>query len=201
MLTPPFELLKAHIAKIAGDVGFIHHQWFVEHHLNIVEQISLELCDIYPQANRDIVMCLVWLHDLGKIITNKQVPRHEEPAITQAESYKILCDFGFDEKFSTTVKEYLADFESDDLSTQNIPIEVKIVSSADGCSHFVGPFYALYWYENPQLSVNDLIEANYKKLHKDWDKKIVLPEARQAFATYYQHMLAYKASGRPERYL
>jgi hypothetical protein len=138
---------------------------------------------------------------LGKIITNKQVPRHEEPAITQTESYKLLCDFGFDEKFATTVKNYLADFESDDLSAQNIPIEVKIVSSADGCSHFVGPFYALYWYENPQLSVDELIESNYKKLHKDWDRKIVLPEAKKAFDTYYQHMLAYKKSGRPHKYL
>lgn len=79
-------------------------------------------------------------------------------------------------------------------------IEVRIVSSADGASHHVGPFMAIYWRENPTLSTPELMKRNIAKTMKDWDRKMVLPEVRAAFE--WRHKAVLENSGQlPGRFL
>lgn len=62
------ERFREDVARAARDPGFIHHRWFVRYHLAIVERLALELCAIYPHADKNMVLVLVWLHDYGKIL-------------------------------------------------------------------------------------------------------------------------------------
>ena len=62
------EAFKAHVTESAANPDFVHHVWFVEWHLKVVEKIALELLDHYPDADRDLVLVMVWLHDYGKTI-------------------------------------------------------------------------------------------------------------------------------------
>ena len=94
-----------------------------------------------------------------------------------------------------------------DLNTYNAKenlqvasIEIQIVSSSDAASHSVGPFVCLYWYENPTLSVDELMAANIRKISVDWEKKITLPEVKEAFAKYRAFNLQV-AGQLPEKYL
>lgn len=176
------QALEAHVCSKANDPAFIHHKWFVQHHLKIIEQLVNELCDLYPAARRDCVMAMVWLHDYGKILTNKQLSRDDENNVTYNEGRRVMADIGFPADYIDKVVADLRTFEQHkarDLSKENI--EVQIASTADGCAHLVGPFFALHWYENASQTVEALVKENIRKATKDWQNKIILPEARQAF--------------------
>ncbi len=76
-----------------------------------------------------------------------------------------------------------------EIDLNESPIEVRIVSSADGASHFIGPFYYTYFHENSGMNLGDIFESNVKKANKDWNRKIVLPEVKAALQDRYKFTL------------
>ena len=64
-------------------------------------------------------------------------------------------------------------------------IEVRIVSSADGASHFVGKFFSTYFHDEPDELIKNIEQRIKNKIRQDWGRKIVLPEVKQAFFDRY----------------
>lgn len=159
---------------------FTYHEWMVEYHLNIVEKIAMELCDIYTDADRDIVQALVWFHDFGKPIDEEN-----ERTITLLEGPKVMLACGYTQEFVDRVVECWQLMEKkNEIDIRTTPIETQIVSSADGASHFTGVFYPSYFNENGDdfaITQKHLKE----KIEKDWNRKIVLPEVQKAFESRY----------------
>jgi len=188
--------LKAEIIKLSQNPDFIHHEWFVEHHLNIVEKIAMELCDIYPEAQREIVYAMVWMHDYGKIIDfDNQKTKTLELWKTFMQERWLPVDF------CKTVIWFIEIMDSHmEIDISKTAIEIQIISSADWCSHFIGPFLSLWWYENASKDYRELMKDNIYKIKKDWNHKIVLPEARKAFQTRYDMSLE-KSGTLPDRYI
>jgi hypothetical protein len=191
------DTFRAHVIEMSGNSDFSHHGWFVKYHLNFVEQISLELCERYPEADRDVVVVLVWLHDYAKVLDKER--EHDEEMMEKGR--EKLIELGFEQGFVDKVKEYLYLFEQKmEIDLATAPIEIQIVSSADGASHLVGPFWALYFHENSTVPFEDLMENNTGKLQKDWDRKIVLPEVKKAFQA--RHDFVKEQSGNfPSKFL
>lgn len=187
-------LFKSEVKKASVNPKFIHHQWFLKYHLEIVEKIALELCKYYPQANKDMVLLLVWLHDYEKIIDFKN-----QYNTTHTVGSKKLLELGFNKEFVEKAILYVNIFDNKS-NISKAPIEVKIVSSADGASHLIGPFYAIYWKEHSQQSCEDLIKENRRKALVDWNKKIVLPEVKKAFLSRYKLLLERRGKF-PKKYL
>lgn len=186
--------LKEAVAQRAANPEFIHHTWFVNYHLNIVDKIAAELCQRYPEADTFKTTILVWLHDYEKIIDFDNQYNTELRATKE-----LMQQLGFT---STFIEQTAADLNTynakENLSAASI--EIQIVSSSDAASHVVGPFMHLYWHENPNCSVDELMVENIRKISVDWDKKITLPEVKEAFAAYRDFCL--QAAGRlPEKYL
>ena len=169
---------REQVVIAAENPNFIHHKWYVKYHLEIVEKISLELCDRYQDANRDLVILLVWLHDYGKMFDNI------DPYQTTLTYGKAkLLELGFSSPLVEKAISFIDLFDKKiDLDKESTPIEVKIVSSADAASHLVGPFYYMWMHENSDRDAGDLMQSTIKKAGLEWKTKVVLPEVKQAFA-------------------
>lgn len=166
---------------VSANPEFIHHEWFVRWHLEIVEQIALELCDAYPQADRELVEVMVWLHDYGKILDFDN-----QYEMTKQAGTAKLTEIGFTRDFASRAVDYVAHMDRKlEVDLHEAPLEVQIVASADGCSHMIGPFMSVHWRENPGLSTEVLLDRTRAKTEKDWEYKITLPEARAAFRKYH----------------
>lgn len=183
------------VVKNFSKEGFAYREWMVEYHLKIVEKIALELCEIYTNANRDVVVALVWLHDFGKPIDEEN-----ERAVTLAEGPKVMLECGFSQEFIDRVVECWKLMEKkNEIDIRTTPIETQIVSSSDGASHFTGVFYPSYFNEdgNDFITTQKLLKA---KIEKDWNRKIVLPEVQKAFESRF--LRAKEMLGEfPERFL
>lgn len=187
---------REHVKRAASNPDFIHHLWYVKWHLEVVEKFASELCEHYPDANKEMVEVMVWLHDYGKI-----VDYNREYEATQTEGAKALFGLGFPHQFVETVLKGIELLDRKmEVDLHQAPIEVQIVSSADGCSHMIGPFMYLWWYENAQQPFEQLMAGNRRKVENDWNRKIVLPEARQAVEARYELIIEQMGS-LPARYV
>jgi hypothetical protein len=139
---------------------------------------------------------LAWIHDYGKMITSV-----DDRRVTLVEGHRKLLDIGFEKTFVDRVMEYVDIMDrNSEVDLRSCPIEIQIVSSADGCAHLAGPFFYLWFWENPARPFEELMVSNRHKAQAAWERKIVLPEAREAFQA--RHKMIMEQNGcLPEHFL
>lgn len=183
------EKLKSVVTEKASREEFVHNKWFIKWHIEIVEHIALQLTKHYPEADKNIVTVIAWMHDYGKIVN---FAKQYDYALVD-EGKNLLIEIGFEPEFAEKVSANIKTLDSKiDLDRANI--ETQIVSSADGCSHLVGPFISLYWWENPQKNYKEIMSENTRKLSVDWENKVTLKEARDIYQQMHDNEL-HKAQG------
>jgi len=173
---------KQIVANNCKSEDFEYREWFVDDHLVIVERIAMELCDKHPEADRDAVRALVWFHDFGKPINEKN-----EYEVTKEKGIEAMRTVGLPEDFVQKVLGLWLRMEmKTEIDISREAIETQIVSTADGCSHFVGKFYSSYFRDDSKENLRSIVGRIRDKIDKDWERKIVLPEAKLAFRQRYE---------------
>ncbi len=176
--------LRAFVTEKAANQSFVHHKWFVKWHLEIVEALSEDMRKYYPKADKATLIALTWMHDYGKIIDYDT--QYDHSHIEQGRQEMIRL--GFDEDFATKIADSVKIFDKKD-HLENESIEIRIVSSADACSHLVGPWVSLYWHENPNIPFEDIMKENVRKLGGEWNLKVTIPEAVQAYQQLHDDVM------------
>jgi len=176
--------LRAFIADKASNPEFVHHKWFIEWHLELVETLSKDMMKYYPEADETTLIVLSWMHDYGKIVdfANQYDLKYID------EGKQVLKELGFDENFAEMISESVKRFDKKDhLESENI--EIRIVSSADACSHLIGPWVSLYWHENPDKPFEDIMKENVRKMGGEWELKVTIPEAISAYQQLHDDVM------------
>ena len=185
--------LRQYITEKAADPQFIHHKWFTKWHLAIVETLSNDMLRYYPEADESTLIALSWMHDYGKIVDFDTQYDHKHIEAGRQEMIRL----GFDEAFATKIAESIKIFDKKD-HLENESIEIRIVSSADACSHLVGPWISLYWQENPNIPFETIMKENARKLGGEWELKVTIPEAVRAYQQLHDDSL-FRAEGTIQR--
>lgn len=184
-LQSKLNIFKQIVIKNCDNESFEYREWFVNDHLNIVERIAMEICDTYKEADRDVVFALVWFHDFGKPIDVKN-----ERAVTKEKGVEVMKEIGFAQEFIDKVYGCWVRMEmKNEIDISGETIEVQIVSTADGASHFVGQFFPGYFGDIPKKSLKETRAEIGKKIKQDWERKIVIPEVKESFIGRYKKAL------------
>lgn len=156
--------------------------WFFKLHQREVITSAEELLKEYPNADKEIVLISVWLHDLGHFAakTLDEVdlvkPDHHLNGAKVAEDLLKKYDISQDE--IEKIKKCILCHRG---SPPHIPqtIEEKIVACADTLSHYRSIFYLFYFKIYPNHSLEQFAKTQKAKLERDWRDLSLLPKARE----------------------
>jgi len=148
--------------------NFIRDYFFAKH-LLAVEKFAKKLLRHFPQANDEIVMLGVWLHDLQRIRSIKG--DHQKMGAKEAE--KVMREFKYDKKIINKVKNIIL---THNAYGGNIPktLEGKILACADAMTHYYNDFF-LDYFKNKNVSLSEFKNWSLEKLNRNYSKKIVNP--------------------------
>ena len=112
-------------------------KWLFDTHTIKVAEKAEWLLKKLPEANRDVVMLSVWLHDIYYLI---DMSREEEHAALGAdEAVKILKEKGFSNEVVKGVEHAIRAHSCKNVKPETV--EAKILATADAMSHFTPEFY------------------------------------------------------------
>lgn len=164
--------IKKIIKNECANLGYTG-TWFYDIHLLGVEKFAKELLNKFPEANREIVMLGVWLHDLQRVRGKKG----DHAKIGAEESEKVMRQFQYSEKIIKRVGKIILS-HSCDTKLKPKSLDGKILASADAMSHYINDFY-LVIATTGERNLIDYKKWALKKLNKDYNKKIFFDFAKK----------------------
>ena len=151
------------------------------YHLLPVVQYAQKLAETC-NANKEVVELSAWLHDIGRIKFGPE--NHEVTGAKEAE--KILKQFGYSEEIIAQVRHcILCHRGSGSICPQTI--EAEVLTTADAMAHLELFPALLAAAEKSGEVINDKIcRWIYEKIERDWNKKMLIPEAKEAAKEKYE---------------
>lgn len=183
--------LKAEREIEAGVGGIQDALWFIEKHLNVVENRMdwvLDNCEGAEGVDRNEALIAVWTHDLGRLM-GWDYSHHAASAL---KTKKWLLDNGLGEEVANRVSNANLTHRAKGEYKPKTPLQ-KVIASSDALSHFDGceegtverfmenkGFWYLLWKERIEngLSDEEILESSLKKMERDSTSKQHFSESR-----------------------
>jgi HD superfamily phosphodiesterase len=172
------EEIKQIIEKEYADLDYFDYRYHLLPVVEYAEKLA-EICDV----NKEVVELSAWLHDSGRIKFGAR--NHELTGAGEAE--KILRQFGYPDEIIEQVEHcILAHRGSGSIQPQTM--EAKVVAAADALAHFDMFLPMLTAMGKREKGKDDKIIYGwiYEKMERDWNKKILIPEAMKIAEEKYK---------------
>lgn len=140
------------------DEGNPIYIWF-PHHVNQVEKWANKILDYYPDADREVTLLSVWLHDIGHE-NRENFDNHE--IYSEIEARNFLSSHGVHEEKIKKVAHCVRTHRcKDDALPESL--EAKILAAADSASHITDiPYIYMMNNGNSRASVIEKLERDIR---------------------------------------
>lgn len=147
----------------------------VKDHVFEAEKWAEKILIKYPEANREVLLTSVWLHDIGYFMGEKTID-HAIKAEKIAD--KFLTEQKVDEDIKKRVMHCIRSHRNRDIAPETL--EAKLMVTIDCASHFTGTLYLFLF--NYGRSVEFILE----KIEKDYADMNLLPEIQKTLQPVYE---------------
>lgn len=142
-------------------------------HVQCVEDLSKKLLKKYPEADGEVTIISVWLHDVGTFIGD----RSEHDVLSEKEAKSFLKKEGFEKEKIDKVAHCVRAHRCSDVKPETI--EAKILAVCDSASHLVRSPYI-------RVQLSNGKESALGKLERDYRDMGLLPEVKEEFTPLYK---------------
>lgn len=183
------QIVKDAQQKIQGLAKQNGWLWFYNMHQKEVVKYAEKLSELYPQANKQIVLISCWLHDIGHYYAKdgkEIIELKKKHHISGAEiADEFLKQYGLGQGEVDKIKTCILRHRNNEEYRAET-LEEKIVVVADTLSHFGSIFYFVYFKFHPEHSLERMVKDELEKLDRDWRDLGILPEARRLVEAEYK---------------
>lgn len=147
---------------------------FLPRHVENVEKWAKNLLLKYPEADNEVVLVSVWLHDIGQALGR----RSEDHAIkSEIETKNFLKKLNCPEDKINAVAHCVRAHRCNDILPKTL--EAKILAGADSASHFTDINYIVHLTDDGREYVNSKIERDYRDIG-------IFPELQKELSPVYK---------------
>jgi len=148
---------REHFTRTISEGDPVHQ--FFPHHVRQVEKWASRILEFYPEADREVVLLAVWLHDIGH--TNKANMENHE-IYSEQEARVFLPTLGLPEERIDMVAHCVRTHR---CKPDALPetIEAKVLAAADSASHMTDIVYIYMLNDGiSKVSVLDKLERDIR---------------------------------------
>ena len=163
--TPLVETTREHFLKKIKEGSSIYPHY--PQHINEVKKWAFKILPYYPEADAEIVLLSVWLHDIGQADGDYKA---DHAIKSEAETINFLSKEGYPQDKIQRVAHCVRAHRCKDIQPNSI--EAKILAAADSASHMTDIPY-IVMINQSHLTRKDVLE----KLERDFrDTNNYLPQ-------------------------
>lgn len=194
---PRFNSSQAHINQINMEEKILklikekYDEEDFKHHISAVVKNAMLLAERL-KADKDVIEMAAYLHDIARSLNREDVKefvKENNHHIEGAEqSKKFLKELGYDDEFIEKVAHCVLAHRGRAKPNPET-LEAKIVACADAMAHFDTFLDLFVTFLETTDSFKDAVIGIEKKMERNWDIKLTLPEAKEIVKDKYKAIM------------
>jgi hypothetical protein len=149
---------KAKQLFLANLDDFKTDPWDLRVHLQELVKWAMKILNQYPEADKDVIMLTVWLHDIG----HYPIPDGDHAVVSESAARKFLSTEKVNTELAENVLHCIRSHRNSDVKPESF--EAKLFAMIDSASHFTYLPYIRMTREGRSKDAMEKLERDYRDL-------------------------------------